>query len=87
MASYREKGVMFSSGFFVGCEGMPGGAGFLLLQASGYVTALALIQQDPMLPSGGVEWELRSGSAAWGLGHRRTFTVLHEMMGATAGLP
>ena len=55
----REQGVMISSGFLVDGEGKPGGGGLLLLQASDYAAALALIQQDPMLLSGGVEWELQ----------------------------
>ena len=46
-------------GFLVDGEGKPGGGGLLLLQASDYAAALALIQQDPMLLSGGVEWELQ----------------------------
>ena len=55
----REQGVVISSGFLVDGEGKPGGGGLLLLQASDYTAALALIQQDPMLRSGGVEWELQ----------------------------
>ena len=59
VASCREQGVVISSGFLVDGEGKPGGGGLLLLQASDYAAALALIQQDPMLLSGGVEWELQ----------------------------
>ena len=57
--SGREQGWVISSGFLVDGEGKPGGGGLLLLQASDYAAALALIQQDPMLLSGGVEWELQ----------------------------
>ena len=55
----RQQGLVISSGFLVDGEGKPGGGGFLLLQASDYSTALALIQQDPMLLSGGVKWDLQ----------------------------
>ena len=59
VANCREQGVVISSGFLVDGEGKPGGGGLLLLQASDYAAALALIQQDPMLLSGGVAWELQ----------------------------
>ena len=49
VASCREQGVVISSGFLVDGEGKPGGGGLLLLQASDYAAALALIEQDPML--------------------------------------
>jgi uncharacterized protein YciI len=58
VADCRQQGIEISSGFLVDSEGKPGGGGLLLLQASDYDAALALIQQDPMLLSGGVEWEL-----------------------------
>ena len=59
VAHCREQGVAISSGFLVDSEGKPGGGGLLLLQASDFAAALALIQQDPMLLSGGVDWELQ----------------------------
>ena len=54
----REVGVLISSGYLVDGHGKPGGGGLLLLQAADYGEAAALIQQDPMLLSGGVEWTL-----------------------------
>ena len=55
----RAEGLVLSSGYLVDGEGQPGGGGLLLLQASDYREAEALIQQDPMLLSGGVEWTLQ----------------------------
>ena len=54
----RQLGVVISSGYLVDGEGKPGGGGLLLLQAADYASAEALIQNDPMLRSGGVDWQL-----------------------------
>ena len=62
----RAEGVVLSSGYLVDGEGQPGGGGLLLLQASDYLEAEALIQQDPMLLSGGVEWSLQQWRSAVG---------------------
>ena len=55
----RRRGVPISSGYLVDGEGRPGGGGLLLLQAADYASAEALVQQDPMLRSGGVRWQLQ----------------------------
>ena len=55
-----------SSGYLVDGEGQPGGGGLLLLQAADYREAEALIQQDQMLLSGGVEWTLQEWRPAVG---------------------
>jgi len=55
-------------GFQAGVDGAarPGGGGLLLLQAADYREAEALIQQDPMLLSDGVEWTLQQWCPAVG---------------------
>ena len=62
----RAEGVVLSSGYLVDGEGQPGGGGMLLLQAADYCEAEALIQEDPMLLSGGVEWTLQQWRPAVG---------------------
>ena len=62
----RAEGLVLSSGYLVDGEGQPGGGGLLLLQASDYRKAEALIQQDPMVLSGGVEWTLQEWRPAVG---------------------
>jgi uncharacterized protein YciI len=55
----REAGTVLSSGYLVDGSGQPGGGGLLLLQAADYAEAEALVLQDPMVRSGGVEWRLQ----------------------------
>lgn len=55
----RAQGVAISSGYLVDGEGRPGGGGLLLFQAASYAEAQALVLQDPMLRSGGVDWQLQ----------------------------
>ena len=62
----RGQGQKLSSGYLVDGEGQPGGGGLLLLQAGDYSEAEALIQQDPMVLSGGVEWTLQQWRPAVG---------------------
>ena len=62
----RAEGVVLSSGYLVDGEGQPGGGGLLLLQAADYREAEALVQEDPMLLSGGVEWSLQQWLPAVG---------------------
>lgn len=54
----RAAGRRLSSGYLVDGDERPGGGGLLLLEAEDYASALALIQQDPMLQSGLVSWSL-----------------------------
>lgn len=54
----RAQGVRISSGYRVDGAGQPGGGGLLLLEADDHASAEALIRQDPMLQSGGVDWQL-----------------------------
>ena len=62
----RDEGMVLSSGYLVDSEGQPGGGGLLLLQADDYREAEMLIQQDPMVLSGGVEWTLQQWRPAVG---------------------
>jgi uncharacterized protein YciI len=62
----RAQGVLMSSGYLVDAQGHPGGGGLLLLQAPDYASAETLIQQDPMLRSGGVDWQLSQWCPAVG---------------------
>ena len=64
--SLRHSGVCITSGYLVNGEGQPGGGGLLFLQASNFREAEALIQQDPMVLSGGVEWTLQQWRSAVG---------------------
>jgi len=54
----RAQGVRISSGYRVDGAGQPGGGGLLLLEAADHASAEALIRQDPMVRSGGVDWQL-----------------------------
>lgn len=54
----RQRGVRVSSGYLVDGAGQPGGGGLLLLEADSYAAAEALILEDPMVRSGGVDWTL-----------------------------
>jgi uncharacterized protein YciI len=62
----RAEGVRISSGYLVDGEGHPGGGGLLLLECGDYAAAAALVAQDPMLLSGGVEWTLGEWRSAVG---------------------
>jgi len=62
----RADGVRISSGYLVDGEAQPGGGGLLLLECVDYATAAALVAQDPMLLSGGVEWSLGEWRSAVG---------------------
>jgi len=54
----RRQGVRITSGYLVDGAGRPGGGGLLLLEAADHASAEALIRQDPMVCSGGVDWAL-----------------------------
>jgi len=62
----RARGVRISSGYLVDGEGQPGGGGLLLLEAADHASAKALIQQDPMVSSGCVDWTLHRWVSAVG---------------------
>jgi len=62
----RQQGVRISSGYLVDGAGRPGGGGLLLLEAADHASAEALIRQDPMVCSGGVDWTLHGWISAVG---------------------
>jgi uncharacterized protein YciI len=66
VAELRGAGVRISSGYLVDGENRPGGGGLLLLEANDYASALAWIEQDPMVRSGGVDWSLQRWVAVEG---------------------
>ena len=66
VAGLRQRGVRISSGYLVDGQGQPGGGGLLLLEAEDYARAEALIRDDPMLRSGGVDWTLHQWIGAVG---------------------
>jgi len=55
----RARGVRVSSGYQVDGQWQPGGGGLLLLEAADHASAVALIREDPMVRSGGVDWTLQ----------------------------
>ena len=66
VAAQRASGIAMASGFLVDGQSQPGGGGLLALQAGSYAEALALIQQDPLIAAGWVEWQLHEWIAAAG---------------------
>ena len=62
----RQKGVVISSGYLVDGEGQPGGGGLLVLEAPSHAEAESLVQRDPMVLSGGVDWQLQQWRPAVG---------------------
>ena len=56
--SLQQAGHRLSSGYLVDDRDQPGGGGVLVLEARDYASALALIEQDPMVRSGLVRWSL-----------------------------
>jgi uncharacterized protein YciI len=62
----RGEGVVISSGYLVNGAGQPGGGGLLLLEAADYASAEALVRRDPMVLSGGVDWQLQQWRPAVG---------------------
>ncbi|NDD45557.1 MAG: hypothetical protein EBZ24_09120 [Synechococcaceae bacterium WB9_4xB_025] len=63
----RTSGSILSSGFLVDGEGQPGGGGLLVLKAESYDQALALVQKDPMIARGLVDWTLQQWRPVAGL--------------------
>lgn len=66
VSALRDRGVPIVSGYLVDGEGRPGGGGLLLLEADSHAAAEALVLQDPMVRSGGVDWRLCRWVAAVG---------------------
>lgn len=62
----RARGVAMVSGYLVDGLGRPGGGGLLLLEAESHAAAEALVRQDPVVRSGGVDWALHGWVAVVG---------------------
>ncbi len=57
--SLKKKGVKLYSGYLTNKNGVPGGGGLLVFQAKSFELANELIQNDPMIKEGLVEWKLQ----------------------------
>jgi uncharacterized protein YciI len=66
VAQLRADGVVISSGYLVDGAGQPGGGGLLLLEAADFTAAEAVVCRDPMVISGGVDWQLQQWRPAVG---------------------
>ena len=62
----QQQGRTLVSGYLVDGQGQPGGGGLLILEAESHGAALAFIQQDPMILSGFVVWQLQGWVPAVG---------------------
>jgi uncharacterized protein YciI len=75
-----------ASGFLVDGERRPGGGGLLLLEAPSHAAALALVQGDPLIRGGWVDWQLHEWIAAVGdLAVARPLPVSPANEGGLAG--
>lgn len=63
----RRSGSILASGFLVDGEGQPGGGGLLVLEAESYAQAMAVVQEDPMVARGLVNWTLQQWRSVAGL--------------------
>lgn len=71
----QQQGQAMVSGYLVDDHGQPGGGGLLVLEAETHGAAMALVQQDPMVLSGCVDWRLQGWIPVvgdLGLRHRST---------------
>ena len=66
VAGEKAGGQAMASGFLVDANQRPGGGGLLVFQAAGFPEALALIQRDPLICGGWVDWQLHEWIAAAG---------------------
>lgn len=54
-----SSGIKVSSGYLVDAEQRPGGGGLLILKADYFEAARRLVEQDPMIVEGLVDWNLQ----------------------------
>lgn len=66
VTAQRAAGLAIASGFLVDGQRQPGGGGLLALQAGSYAEAKSLIEQDPLIAGGWVDWQLHEWIAAAG---------------------
>ncbi len=54
----QSKDFKIYSGYLIDCERRPGGGGLLIFNAKSYQQAKKILENDPMVSSGLVEWDL-----------------------------
>ncbi|MFL0783206.1 MAG: YciI family protein [Prochlorococcus sp.] len=54
-----SSGIKVSSGYLVDAGQRPGGGGLLILKADSFEAARRLVEQDPMIVEGLVDWNLQ----------------------------
>ena len=54
----RAKSIRIYSGYLIDRNRKPGGGGLLIFHAKSYEEAEKIVQNDPMISSGLVEWDL-----------------------------
>ncbi len=54
----RNSGRNLASGYLIDQKKLPGGGGFLVIEATSYNEAKNTLQKDPMINNGLVEWTL-----------------------------
>ncbi len=59
VAKLINSGTNVTSGYLVNEKKQPGGGGFLIIEATSYSEALALIQEDPIIKNDLVTWNLQ----------------------------
>tara|TARA_Y100001968_G_C19375111_1_gene727197 strand:+ start:492 stop:788 length:297 start_codon:yes stop_codon:yes gene_type:complete len=52
------SGIYASTGYLIDKNYLPGGGGILILKANNYQEAKKIIEDDPIILSGEVEWEI-----------------------------
>ncbi len=65
----NKLGIKVVSGYLVDKLGRPGGGGLLILEAESFNEARCLIEKDPMIISGLVNWELQEWKKVHGEAH------------------
>ena len=54
----NKNGHKVSSGYLIDSEGLPGEGGMLIIDTNSYEEAKYIVEQDPMITSGLVNWKL-----------------------------
>ena len=55
----NDSGVIVCSGYLADKNHSPGGGGLLIIEAESYTIAKSIIEEDPMIVSGLVTWNLQ----------------------------
>ena len=62
----REKGINITSGYLINEKQLPGGGGFLIVEANSFRDAQVLIEQDPMIRKELVNWNIHEWKSVVG---------------------